>query len=372
MRRKTRQAPVVSHPGRHFEKYLTGEEPPRHETMRQLVSLASELEAHHPWDFLTEDDLVFVDQPRSDDICFCSVMGAIRQVFSLHVYLGTESYRHFRRLHGGEPFTVGQFFAGQRAMYVEFVTPDELAQADRGVLKAVGRPIQRGGRAPKFRTIRPGYHPWYVTEQEALILAECLLAMSQFVSLWEGSPDSDYWEEEGVYPFMSRRNDGGKAGEFQLGTTKAPAVIERLPILPKLDETRIGHILERRLPSSGAVDVDHFYGAGMVGGVNDRKACIRIAIAVDSETAHAFPPEVGSPESLTGDMLASVVLKAVESSRTLPAELRVHGREFKILLDPLAKALGITVKVAESLPAADFARDQLLEMMGDPGLIGGM
>ena len=107
----------------------------------------------------------------------------------------------------------------------------------------------------------------------------------------------------------------------------------------------------------------------MVGEAHERKACVRLAIAIDSETAFAFPPEVGSPESSVGDLLAEVVLTAIESSGALPSELRVKSREYKSMLGPLAKALGTPVKVVKSLPAADFARDQLLRMMSDPGRI---
>jgi hypothetical protein len=369
MPRKTRPAPAASAPVRHFEKYLAGETAPAHETMRRLYALAGEFHALHPWDFLLEDHLVVVEAPQTGGLGFCSLMGALHEVFSFHVYLGADGYHFFRKVHAGEPFTIGDFFAGQHAVNVEFVPSAELTAADRQLLKALGHPFGKGFRAPKFRSMRPGYHPWYVTEQEALILTTCLDSFLGFFHFLEAHPGASYWEKEGDYPLVSRRSEGDGQAAYAVRPIKAPAETVKLPRLPDLDETRIRRIREARLPSRGAVDVDHFYGAGMVGESHERKACIRVAIAIDSETAFAFPPEVGSPEASTGDLLAEVVLTAVESSRALPSELRVKSREYKSVLGPLAKALGTPVKIVKSLPAADFARDQLLRMMGDPGAI---
>ena len=126
-------------------------------------------------------------------------------------------------------------------------------------------------------------------------------------------------------------------------------------------------IRNRKLPSQQVLQVDHFYGAGMIGQKNQRKACFRLAIAIDAETAAAFPPEVGAPEALTGDLLTRAVLKAIESGGFLPFEVHVREPEFRVILGALAKALGFRVKVADSLPALDFAKEHLLGMMGDSG-----
>ena len=64
-----------------------------------------------------------------------------------------------------------------------------------------------------------------------------------------------------------------------------------------------------------------------------------------------------------------VILRAIESACALPLEVHVRSGEFKLLLEPMAQALGFSVKAMKSLPALDIAKSQLLEMMGDPGLL---
>ena len=354
-------------PRHFFRKQLAGEEPPSFATMQTLCDLAADLLARHPWDLLAEYELVVVEEPASRELCFCSVIGALGQVRALHAYLGPEGYHFFKRLQSGDTMTVGEFFGAQRNVYVEFVRLKELTASDRELLKAIGHPLKRGTLAPIFRSIRPGYHPWYVTEGEARILAECQRALITISDLALANPDAGYWDTEGVYPLVSRRAEEGKGHEYQLRPVKAPAVTPPAYELPTLDEARIQRIRDRKLPSRGVVEVDHFYGAGMVGKENERKACFRMGLAIDAESGYAYPPEAALPATCTGDVLARVVLQAIESAGALPREVHVRDGEHRVLLDPLAQALGFSVSVMKSLPALDFAKSQLLEMMGDPG-----
>jgi hypothetical protein len=110
-----------------------------------------------------------------------------------------------------------------------------------------------------------------------------------------------------------------------------------MPRLPNLDQHRIQSIFGRGLRSAGTLEVDHFHGAGTIGAKHERKACFRIALAIDSKTGFGFPPEVGAPETS------------------------------KILLAPLAQALGVQVKVRKSLQALEFAKSEMQSMLGDPG-----
>jgi len=358
---------LVTKPEHLFQEELLGEEPPSLATMQTLYDLATDLFARHPWNLVAEDELVLVEEGTSRELCFCSVMGALGQVRALQVYLGPEGYRFFKKLQSGEAMTAGEFFAAQHSVYVEFVRLRELTAPDRKLLEVMGHPLKRGTLAPIFRSIRPGYHPWYVTEGEARILAECQRALITICDLLQANPDLHYWDKENVYPMLSRQGEEGNEQEYRIRLVDAPSFTVPMPNLLTLDEARIERIRNCRYPSQGVLEVDHFYGAGMIGERNQRKACFRMGLAIDANCGLAYPPEVSLPASSTGDVLTRVVLQAIESAGALPRELHVRSSEFKALLDPLAQALGFSVKVMKSLPALDFAKRQLLEMMGDPG-----
>ncbi|MGH9793198.1 MAG: DUF7309 domain-containing protein [Candidatus Acidiferrales bacterium] len=353
---------------RFFVKELADEAAPRRETMERLCELAAQLFLRRPWDVLNESELVLVKDPVSAAMCHCSVMGQAGQVFALHAYVGEESFRLFRKLEAGKPVTMGEFLASQRSVSVEFVRIAELTAADRQVFRGLDLALKRGALVPVFRAIRPGYHPWYVTEEEALALAECQRAVITICDLVAANSGASYWSSPDTYPVLSRVDGAGSQPEFRIEATQVKSSPAPPLECPAVDESRLQKIREGQYPRRAVVlEVDHFHGAGMIGDRNQRKACFRMALAVDAQTAFAYPPELSLPSASTGEALANVVLNAIESGRMLPREIRVGNAAYMPVLDPIARALGVSVRVHKSLRALEFTKKHLLEAMGDPG-----
>jgi hypothetical protein len=311
-----------------------------------------------------EDDLVFVHDAGRGQNDACSVMGMLGQVYAVVVYLGAEGYHFFRKLQESPEISMGDFFAEQRSVSVEYVRRKELTRHDRELLAAAGYPSVRGGMYPKFRAIRPGYMHWYLTEGEAQILAGCLDAMAALWLALSKSDGPDLWQRKGVYPLVTHEESG-----YNLRPIAAPKPTRAMPAAAPLDQARIRRILDRKPDVGGVLEADHFYSAAPIGGSHERKACTRVALAVDATSGFLYPPAVAMPETATGEMLANAILQAVETIGAVPREIRVRSADYRALLEPLAEALGSRVKVAGSLPALNRARDAMLEIVGDSGPI---
>lgn len=354
-------------PERFFEAQLKGEDPPALETMRTLCDLALEILGRRPWSVLGDGDLVLVEGALPGETCFCSIMGALGQVLSLHAYLGTDGYRLLKKLQSGKPIAIGEFFAEARCLYVEFVRLGELTPPDRALLKSLGHSLKRGVRAPIFRSIRPGYHPWYVTESEAHVLMKCERAFLAFWDVFALNAEQDFWEQEDFYPLVVPSTENQKEGGFQIHQVRVPVPARAMQEPPALDEAGVKRVRESGFPPQGAWEVDRFHGAGMIGERNERKACFRTAIAINAESGFAYSPVVVSPDTSDGEALNRAIFQAIEGAHAMPAEIHVRSNEFRALLEPLARALVLSIKVKKSLPALDFAKSELLKMMGDPG-----
>ena len=70
-----------------FKKQLAGDAPLSFPTAKRLFEKATDLIAIRPWQFLEDQDLILLENPLSAETCYCSVMGALGQVFALHAYL---------------------------------------------------------------------------------------------------------------------------------------------------------------------------------------------------------------------------------------------------------------------------------------------
>jgi hypothetical protein len=175
---------------------------------------------------------------------------------------------------------------------------------------------------------------------------------------------SRYWDEEEVYPLVvaSEEAQNGYKTEKVRAAEPSPA-----PQVPEVDEALLEKVRERNYGVAGVFEVDHFFGAGMVGGKNERKACLRVGMAIDARSGFLFQPELASAEDSTGKILSRVVLNAILGGRFVPHEIRVRHLEFQALLEGLACRLGFSVRVAKTLPALDHAKSHLLAMMGESG-----
>ena len=220
---------------------------------------------------------------------------------------------------------------------------------------------------PMFRALRPGYHPWYPTENEGIVLAECIGGVLAFGERLGKSDAHDYWEDDGMYPFLVPVQDELERKRFDIEMVTIPERPSATPQPTKLDEDRIRKILQKDYPRQGALEVEHFYAAGMVGKRDERKACIRMGLVADAGSGFVFAPELAMPERATADVIATAVLNAIETARCLPREIRVDQHEFRTFLEPLASELGLAVRTVKRLRALQQAKEELLAMMGDPG-----
>jgi len=352
---------------RFFEKQLPGEQPLSFETADQLYQLAMALLAIEPWEFLEDQDLILMEDPQSKEICYCSIMGALGEVFSIQVYVGAESYRFFRKIASGAPITIGEFFASYRGVSTEFVVASEQTPPDRELLQAFGHPKKRGGRAPIFRASRPGYHPWYVTEGEAKILIYCMQGTLAFCRSAMAMDAGDFWENEDVFPFLTPDLHGKVRERCEMQLVKAPEPPSVKPRVPELDEDLIADILRENLPRGGALEADHFFTGVPIGEKNERKASLHMALVSDAESGFAFSPELGKPGEPASELLVRALLGAIKEGRRVPREVLVRQKDTRVFLSGLAEKLGFIVSVVNSLSAVDALKDGLLSMMRDPG-----
>ncbi len=346
-----------------FQKQLKGDEPLSVATAQRLYDLSVAFAALAPWSFIGDGDLVLVKDPYTRQIGYCSIMGALGEVFSLHVYIGEESYRGLRKILAGEQFLPGEFFATHRGVSLEFVRISEAGGPDRELLKHFQHPMGRGAVAPIFRSLRPGYHPWHISEPEAVILARCVQAVLAFCSPVMGDPDPPFWKKEDVYPLLVPVDDDGPQQGFTVQLMKVTDPPVEPPIAPVVDEARLGRILAGDHSLRGVLEVDHFYSGTVIGDHNERKAILPVALVTDAESGFLFPPELGTPWQSRGEVLAEAVLKAIEGGKHLPREIRVNNAGFKTLLDSLAQRLGADVKVVKRLSGIERAKKSLLTMM---------
>ena len=362
---KKRAVSAQVQPDRCFQKELSGENPPSFSTMQTLYGLASTLYGLRPWRLLDESELILVRDRASSEICYCSVMGALGEVLAMHAYIGARGYRLFRKLADEEITDPGEFFRSQHSVSVEFVPRAELEGEDRKLLSALGHPVGKGLASPIFRTIRPGFYPWFVTQEEAETLMQCIHAVILVCSAVAEEANVNFWDKPDTYPMVTSVNKGHD--QYRIEPMKVAVPGEPPIVSSRLDEESIRRLRSQDYAVRGVMELDRIFSPAVIGKKNERKASTCIALAVDANSGMVYPPELTTSAVAAGDALAKVCIKAIQTSRAMPREIRVRSSGLKECLAPLSEALGVPIKVAGKLRALDEAQSHLLKMLaGQP------
>jgi hypothetical protein len=348
-------------PDHFFVKELAGEVPPSFAALKNLYGQASDLYGLRPWRMLDESQLILVRDSVSGELCYCSVMGMIGEFYSMHAYIGIESYRLFRRLAAGENIEPGEFFATHRSVAVQYVPKKELEKPDRELLAAVGHPQERGLASPIFRAIRPGFHPWFVTQDEARTLTDCIAAVGAVCQAAAAEDGARFWDQPDTFPLVSLAQ--GTEGGYDVRLVKAILPAEP-PVMPvQLDEETLRALRNRDYAVRGVMELDFILNGTPIGKKSERKASACFALAVDEESGMVLAPDISADNSPPAELLVKVFINGVQSTRTLPKEVKVRSQRLKESIAPLLESLGVTVRVSKRLPAADEARAHLLGFM---------
>ena len=340
---------------RFFEEQLPGEEALTFATAKRLFDLAEETIILEPWREFADTELVLVKDPELGGLCFCSVLGQLGEVFAVHAYRGMESYRLFKNIAIGAAIDAGEFYGSQRSLTLEFLTPGKLSPFDRELALTFGHPLKKATLAPQFRAGRPGYQPWYPTESEGKVLALCVESVLAFCEHVDLNPDTEYWKHEDVYPqIIWSRKKYFRVEDALVRVTPAPP-----PDLAPLDQARLEKLSRGDYPFRGIIEVDQFYSGARVGEKNQRKACLRVVMAVDAESCFLYMVEALEPVRSLGEALVEGVLRTIEKGKFVPAEVWVKDESCRLVLLPLRERFGFELRVSKGLPALEFAKSEM-------------
>lgn len=332
--------------------------------MSNCVFGAMTFGSKQPWNTLLEDELFAFDPADGGPRVYGSVLGGGGEVFRLMVYEGDDGYRFFHRLHTGSRIEHTDFYTSANTMYVDYVPARELKPPDKALLRAFGLNPRGAGLWPMFRAIRRGSVEWYVSEREAVILADCLLIGLVAEGESRTKPDLDLWEDPNKLPLIRVEFQEGERATPHIEMVPAPAVrAVPTPLAPPpLDRQRIEQLKRKASGKvAGAWELDRFTLDSLIGRNNERPRLSAITMAADAASGFIFPPSMTEYADDTGEALYGALLGAIESLGAIPAKLHVGKTTFKDCLAPLTAELGIPVEVKKALPAIAACRRAMKE-----------
>jgi len=329
---------------------------------RALYEAAVKFKEIESWTWMYDSDLFGVQDPATGEIGYCCVMGNLGELFALAVYLGSEGLEGYLKIQAGEilPGDTMEALTVQRCLMASFEDRKDLRKPDLQVIKELGLKFRGRNAWPLFRSYRPGFHPWYLTDREAVYLTLALEQAREVALRFKEDPEMLTPSEKNRY--LVRVPEKGERGWRWRDEWLEPPPEREEPAVEPPDEGLLDEIRKAAPARRGIWEVDLFYLPSAVK-EGERPYYPQMLLWVDHHSGFILGFELAKPGEY-GLKFAEKFAQLVENLQLLPQEIWVCREEAFELLEPLADGLGIGLKWVNRLPAVERAQDSLLERFG--------
>ena len=156
---------------------------PTHEQWAALYKIAMEIRKLSPWKTLWDSDLITIRLPGYDEPFYCSTLGKNGDCYAIAVYPGYQAFVSYERLAGARGARA-ELIAGceQICLICNFGNREEVSPIDREIYKSLGLKFRGRNECIFFRSMEPGFAPWYLDAKEADLLIRILKHFSRAYS----------------------------------------------------------------------------------------------------------------------------------------------------------------------------------------------
>lgn len=325
---------------------------PTLEEFRQLHEAALAFKQQAPWEWMFDDEIFGIRNPETGQIGYASVMGRRGEHLALGLYLGSEGLNGFYRLAAGEEPDNPDILLEIPHLQASFEDRAALSDKDRQVIKTLGLKFRGRQEWPLFRSYVPGFLPWFVTPDEARFLTIALQKVFEVAARLKEDPSLLQPPKKSHFLIHTQTGQGWAEEWLE----PEPFQI-RMP--PRLEEESAAALRQELRSGLPRVEVDLFGIAGIRDKGDPRPYLGYYLMIVESGRGFILGGDLLIADPSFQEMWAKVpvrFLSALTQVGALPSEIWVRNGRLRYFLEPMARQLGIRVKVSRRLPALDEAR----------------
>lgn len=329
---------------------------------RRLYDLMEEVKEVAPWEYMEEDDVFGVQNPETSQIGFISVMGSLGEHLSIAVYLGPKALYQFWAVH--EQRVDPMMILETPQLQASFEDREQLTKEDRRVMKKLKRRFRGRQDWPQFRSYRPGYAPWTLTQEEARFLIHALeqgldvcKRLEEDETLLDPSDDVTY-----LVRTPSVQDD-------ELVWRDQMLQIEP-PIEEDAEITIPMQLVEdiRALPqAAGYLEVDLFLLPTPIQEEKGKRPFFPYSLLlVDGEEGLIQNTATLTPEPSLDEMwktIPTIMAELLADQAERPSTIVAMSPQLYDYLTPLCEAIGIEMHLMPQLPALEEAKMSLLSYL---------
>ncbi len=338
------------------------------ESWSELYRLADELRGLELWDCMGDAELLGVDDPHTGEPMLGAVMGIAGQLFGLAIYHGEGGRRSVLQAALGdldEP-PVGDFHR-VGVLKIEFVPKTELRPEEKRRVKDLGfqpakaRPLWW----PTFQSMRPGYVPWHLDQDDADLLLHVLPRMIALGACVKPIFDEDDPLMHDGFAFWPKGRAPGEPLRLdEVDWRRLPLPPDPEPVLFAADEPTTARLAHLPQEAGLVLEVDAFAGFGAIGD-GPRPWFTKMGLAADAHSGLIAGMVMGeNPQEPLETIAGRALVHGLTSIRMRPARVWVGDAGILRAIEPFARRLGIRVELRRELPMIEEARAEMPDKFG--------
>jgi hypothetical protein len=340
---------------------------PTDQEWKRLYELAVQVKELAPWEFMEESEFFGVKNPETEEIGFISVMGLLGEHLSIGVYRGAEGLYGYWNISdpamGLENNPLALFDVPQ--LQASFEDRELLEKQDRDVIKKLGLKFRGSQNYPQFRSIRAGFMPYFVTQDEARFLIYALeqtLEIAPRIRDDENllpDPDEDLYlvrvSENGVW--RDEIINIPPPEEFTVFVDAPKEIVAELKNFPQ----KKGLVLE----------IDFDFAPMPVREKNQRPFFPKILMITEARQGMVVAFELIRPEETLTETHETIPYHLVENLRKLgvrPEEIRVKNERLFEMLRGFTQQINVKLRLVDELPSIEMAQESMFGFFGGGGM----
>lgn len=334
---------------------------PTKDEWRRLYKAAIEFKELRPWEWTADDDLFSIKNPSNNEIGYCCVVGKIGLCFGLIVYLGTKGLASYLEMQQGlidEKDMDAQL--SNRCLATTFESRRYLSNKDVAVIEELGLAFKGKNAWPLFRSYYPGYHPWYLTDEEAKFMHICLEQAREVVLRFKEDP-SILTPIKGNLVFARVPEKEGNKIIWKDEWLEPVPYREVVTIRKDMDRERLRKIEKTARRTDMIWESDFFYAPARIGEKHERPYYPIVILWTDRDSYFILNTHITAQDNYINE-LPEQFLIAIERNKIIPAEIWVKKSELHSYIEPLAQCFGIKLRIKKKLKSIDEARKSMLEV----------
>lgn len=331
-------------------------EPSRYEWLK-LYDAALKFKAIEAWNWMYDDYLFGVQNPEDGEIGYCTVLGALGEVFGLIVYMGQSGLKSYLTI-ASNPENIEDNLYIQDCISATFDDRKYIDKNDAVLIKKLGLKFSGKKAYPVFRRLKPNYYPWFLTKAECRFLT---IALEQAVYICIKVKD-----DVSFLPDVLNTGDClvryFEDDKWKNKIVHPDAEEKKRKVSIQINELKLAGIKKNSVKSEGKWEMDFFINPAMPIKEKGRPYFPLVTFIVDSLSGYVFNVIMTEPSDYYQKISDSFV-EFIEKIGVMPQEIFVEKNELQTILHPASAALGIKLSKVKKCKMAKEAQKELMEFV---------